>query len=121
MRTKMTSTAYDKISSIFVPVVIFLATVTFTAWGIAGALDAIPEPTSSGDGESMHAMTPFMTAFVFGCSVLVIACPCALGLATPTAVMVGSAVATRQGVLVKGGDVLETARYDELMMTPLRG
>lgn len=50
-----------------------------------------------------------MLAFEFGCAVLVIACPCALGLATPTAIMVGSGMAASKGILFKGGDVLEVA------------
>ncbi|MFN2337063.1 MAG: heavy metal translocating P-type ATPase [Bacteroidales bacterium] len=80
----------DKISGIFVPVVIALAVMAATGWMI-------------GTGD-------FRLSFTVLISVLIIACPCALGLATPVAVMVGTGRGARQGILVKSGAALETAR-----------
>lgn len=56
-----------------------------------------------------NGRSKFLFAFMFGIAVLVIACPCALGLATPTAVMVGTGVGAKNGILIKGGEALETA------------
>ena len=78
----------DVISSYFVPVVIGLAILSTVAWLIAGE-------------SAIFALTIFI-------SVLVIACPCALGLATPTAIMVGTGKGAEYGVLIKGGEALET-------------
>ena len=79
----------DRVSAVFVPVVLVLALVTLTGWLIAGA-------TAS-------------TAILNAVSVLVIACPCALGLATPTAIMVGTGMAARRGILIRDAAALERA------------
>ncbi|KAK7406141.1 hypothetical protein VNO78_07760 [Psophocarpus tetragonolobus] len=93
----------DHISKYFVPLVIVLSLSTWLSWFLAGKFHAYPKswiPSS---------MNSFELALQFGISVMVIACPCALGLATPTAVMVGTGVGATQGVLIKGGQALESA------------
>ena len=82
----------DKISGVFVPIVIAIALVTFVVWWFASP------------AESRLSM-----ALVTAVSVLIIACPCALGLATPTAIMVGTGRGAEKGILIKGGEALETA------------
>jgi len=83
--------------------VIVLSFLTWLTWFLAGKFRGYPKSwiPASMDG--------FELALQFGISVMVIACPCALGLATPTAVMVGTGVGASQGVLIKGGQALETA------------
>ena len=81
--------AADKISGVFVPIVISIAVLTFIIWLLTGA--------------------PISFALARGISVLVISCPCALGLATPVAIMVGSGVGAKNGILYKTAIVLETA------------
>jgi len=80
----------DRISAYFVPIVIGIAILAFSIWYFA--IDQ-----------------SFEFSLIIAVSVLVIACPCALGLATPTAIMVGTGKGAEKGILIKGGDALETA------------
>ncbi|KAG2433084.1 hypothetical protein HYH02_012788 [Chlamydomonas schloesseri] len=93
----------DRVASIFVPVVIAASLLTWVAWFVAGTVHAFPADWLP------EGHTPFLFALLFAIAVLVIACPCALGLATPTAVMVGTGVAAQMGILIKGADALEAA------------
>ncbi|PIN23727.1 Cation transport ATPase [Handroanthus impetiginosus] len=92
----------DLISKFFVPLVIVLSISTWFAWFSAGKLKGYPKSWIPSSMDSLEL------ALQFGISVVVIACPCALGLATPTAVMVGTGVGASQGVLIKGGQALES-------------
>jgi Cu+-exporting ATPase len=82
----------DRISGVFVPLVLCVAIATFMVWFIAAPVE--------------NRLTMALLTFV---SVLIIACPCALGLATPTAIMVGTGRGAQSGVLIKGGEALELA------------
>ncbi|XP_062229504.1 cation-transporting ATPase HMA5 isoform X2 [Phragmites australis] len=94
----------DYVASIFVPIVITLSVVTFSVWFFCGWFGAYP---NSWVAENSNC---FVFSLMFAISVVVIACPCALGLATPTAVMVATGIGANHGVLVKGGDALERAQ-----------
>jgi len=95
--------AADSISNVFVPFVIIVSAFTFFMWYYAGAQNRYP------DSWLPENESKFIFAMLFGISVLVTACPCALGLATPTAVMVGTGVGASNGILIKGADGLERA------------
>ena len=95
----------DTIAGYFVPIIIVLGLSTFVAWMILSHVLKNP-PSIFLDHESGGR---FMVCLKLCIAVIVFACPCALGLATPTAVMVGTGVGAEQGILVKGGAALETA------------
>ncbi|KAN0041192.1 hypothetical protein ACTFIV_003728 [Dictyostelium citrinum] len=93
----------DKVSGYFVPSVITLGLLTFIVWLIAGSSGVASEYIEASNS------SVFQFALRNAISVIVIACPCALGLATPTAVMVGTGIGAQNGILIKGGSHLETA------------
>ncbi|KAG0263651.1 hypothetical protein DFQ27_001662, partial [Actinomortierella ambigua] len=95
----------DLVAGVFVPVVILMAMLTFVVWMIVShtvVADHLPKIF-------MHEPSKFVTCLKLCISVIVVACPCALGLATPTAVMVGTGVGAQNGILIKSGQALEAA------------
>lgn len=93
----------DKVSSIFVPIVVVIAIITFTVWYL------VVEPGN------------FAVALENMIAVLVIACPCALGLATPTSIMAGSGRAAEAGILFKGGEYLESTHQIDTVLLDKTG
>ena len=93
----------DKVSKVFVPVVVFISVLTFVLWWIFGA-----EPK-------------FFNAFVNALAVLIIACPCALGLATPMSVVVGIGKGAQNGILIKSAEALEQMEKINVLITDKTG
>jgi len=97
----------DKISNIFVPVVVTLSLLSFLTWLILCYAGVVPPSWFEEQGEVFFSL-------MFGIATLVIACPCALGLAVPTAVMVGTGVGAREGILIKGGEAMQVSERREM-------
>ena len=91
----------DQISGVFVPIVILVSLLTLVGWLLAGG--------------------SVQTAFTAAVAVLVVACPCALGLATPTAILVGSGRASQLGILIKNAEILEQTRSIDTMLLDKTG
>ncbi|UJG40432.1 MAG: heavy metal translocating P-type ATPase [Candidatus Heimdallarchaeum aukensis] len=105
----------DTISNYFVPAVILIALIAFVTWftlfsvGVV-SVDILPAGTSI-----------FLFSFLVGIAVIVISCPCALGLATPTAIMVGTGLGAQNGILIRTGEALERAKNIETILLDKTG
>lgn len=97
----------DKVAGYFVPAVISLAFITFTAWMI---ISHIVDEQDLPEMFHHHGASKLAVCLQLCISVVVVACPCALGLSTPTALMVGTGVGAQNGILIKGGRALEASK-----------
>ncbi|KAI0749902.1 copper P-type ATPase CtaA [Daedaleopsis nitida] len=98
----------DKVAGYFVPTVISLSLLTFIAWMVISQVvdeDALPSLFHA------HGASKLAICLQLCISVVVVACPCALGLSTPTAIMVGTGMGAKNGILIKGGRALEASRF----------
>ncbi len=96
----------DRIAGVFTPFVLLLALTTFATWYFVSSTHRIP---LSWYADAGYGVDPLLFSLLFSISVVVISCPCALGLATPTAIMVGTSVGAHNGILIKGGLPFEIA------------
>jgi len=94
----------DAVSAKFVPAVAVISVISFATWSIAAAVGSVPEKWYVDDYDS-----PYLFAFLFALAVWVSACPCAFGLATPTALLVATGVAAKHGVLIRRGAAVQRA------------
>uniref|UniRef100_A0A670Y950 Copper-transporting ATPase 2 n=1 Tax=Pseudonaja textilis TaxID=8673 RepID=A0A670Y950_PSETE len=108
----------DRFSGYFVPFIIIISTATLVAWIVIGFIefDVVLKYFSHHNKNISKAEIILRFAFQTSITVLCIACPCSLGLATPTAVMVGTGVAAQNGILIKGGKPLEMAHKVKTVM-----
>ncbi|KAK7154948.1 hypothetical protein R3I93_009787 [Phoxinus phoxinus] len=108
----------DRLSGYFVPFIVIISLLTVVAWLIIGFLDFDIVAKYFPGYEQNISRTDVIVRFAFQASITVlsIACPCSLGLATPTAVMVGTGVGAQNGILIKGGEPLEMAHKVRAVM-----
>uniref|UniRef100_A0A8C4PS71 P-type Cu(+) transporter n=1 Tax=Equus asinus TaxID=9793 RepID=A0A8C4PS71_EQUAS len=108
----------DRFSGYFVPFIIIISTLTLVVWIIIGFIDfgIVQKYFRTPNKHISQAEVVIRFAFQTSITVLCIACPCSLGLATPTAVMVGTGVAAQNGILIKGGKPLEMAHKIKTVM-----
>ncbi|KAG6813155.1 hypothetical protein H0H92_013561 [Tricholoma furcatifolium] len=97
----------DRLAGYFVPTVVTLAAITFVGWAVVTTVvseDSLPKMFLK------HGASKLAVCLQMCISVVVVACPCALGLATPTAIMVGTGIGAKNGILIKGGRALEASK-----------
>lgn len=94
----------DRVASLFTPLILLIATLTFFCWLTLCESHIVPKVWFEENYDD-----PVLFSLLFAISVVVISCPCALGLATPTAIMVGTVVGAKNGILIKGGSAFEVS------------
>lgn len=112
----------DRVTSRFVPGVIVIALISFAVWLVAA--DTLRPVLEWGAGFLPWvdaSLSPLMAAILAAVAVLVIACPCALGLATPTAIMVGSGMGAERGVLIRSGEAIQTLKDTRMVVLDKTG